>query len=122
MLRSILDLHVYLPLPSPRELDSGRVFRRTENVGTTEVQRQVRTAEFQAAPAEKATTLKASEVPVVSVTKQGSDRVAAVLGTWTGGHSLSEQKGSSRTTGVVQIIKPASLLGRILDMHKAGVS
>ena len=45
-------------------------------------------------------------------------RAAAMPGTGTGGHSSSEQNGSSGAVGVVQIIKPAS----ILDIYQVGVS
>lgn len=38
MSRGVLDLHFYLPLPPPGELDS-RVSKRREKVRTTEVQR-----------------------------------------------------------------------------------
>ena len=82
------------------------------------MQRQVEIAEFQAVPAKKA----ASEVTGVSVTRQGSEQSCSSAGDWNRWPQPSEKKGSSRAMGIIQIIKPASLLGRILDMHKVGVS
>lgn len=64
------------------------------------------------------------EVTVVRVPRQGLSGVAASWGPEPAATApLSRRRATKRESlGVVQILKPASLLGRTLGTHKAGVS
>lgn len=82
--------------------------------------RQAETEGFEVASAGKATP----EVTVVRVPRQGLSGVAASWGPEPAATApLSRRRATKRESlGVVQILKPASLLGRTLGKHKAGVS
>lgn len=83
MLRGVLDLHLNLPLPPPRELDSRRLSSRREKVGNHRNAETGRNSSFkQYQPRKQLQKLQWS----VSHARDLS-RVAAVLGTGTDGHS-----------------------------------